>query len=286
MDITERKRAEEALTHSHGLMRYIIEHNRSAVAVHDKDLKYVYVSQRYLQDYRVKEHLDAACCSDHAGFVPWEFVLLAISDNGCGMDKETLERIFEPFFTTKGTGQGTGLGLAKVYGIVTQNKGFIKVYSEPGKGTTFKIYLPRHSGQAVGTDLTIAAEIPRGCGETVLLVEDEWTLLEMTRKMLEVQGYTVLAANAPVEAIRLVEEHAGAIDLLMTDVVMPGMNGRDLAERIRPTRPAMKCLFISGYTANVIAHHGVLDEGVQFIQKPFSIKELATKVRAVLEKSE
>jgi two-component system sensor histidine kinase EvgS len=226
---------------------------------------------------------DEAYCADHAGFVPGEYAMLALSDNGSGMDRETLDQIFEPFFTTKGEGQGTGLGLSTVYGIVKQNSGFINVYSEPGQGTTFKIYLPRHAGQAVETQAKSAAEIPKGHGETVLLVEDELAILKMTRMMLERQDYTVLAAPTPGEAIRLAGAHAGEVHLLMTDVVMPEMNGRDLAERLRAARPAMKCLFMSGYTANVIAHHGVLGEGVQFIQKPFSAKDLAAKVREVLE---
>lgn len=223
-----------------------------------------------------------ACGTGHAGFPSGEFVLLAISDNGCGLAKETLEHIFEPFFTTKEMGHGTGLGLATVYGIVKQNNGFINVHSEPGTGTTFKIYLPRHTGQASETETAIPAAIPKGQGETVLLVEDEPTILEMTKKILEMQGYAALTASTPDEAIRLAEEYPGVIHLLMTDVVMPKMNGRDLAKRLRPTRPAMKCLFMSGYTADVIGRHGVLDEGVQFIQKPFSTQDLTIKLRAVL----
>ncbi|RJX34781.1 MAG: PAS domain S-box protein [Desulfurivibrio sp.] len=229
--------------------------------------------------------VDAACSAYDAGYQPGEYVLLAVSDNGQGMDKETVDQIFEPFFTTKGAGRGTGLGLATVYGIVKQNNGYINVYSEPGKGTTFKIYLPRHAGPADSSQTAGAAETPRGLGETVLLVEDEEALLKMTGRMLEMEGYAVLAARTPEEAIRLSEEHPGAIHLLLTDVVMPGMNGRELSERIQRLRPATKSLFMSGYTANVIAHHGVLDEGVQFVQKPFSRQELAAKVSAVLATS-
>ena len=226
---------------------------------------------------------DEACGTGHAGFPSGEFVLLAISDNGCGLAKETLEHIFEPFFTTKEMGHGTGLGLATVYGIVKQNNGFINVYSEPGTGTTFKIYLPRQSGQALEAETATPAAIPKGQGETVLLVEDEPTILELTQKILKMQGYNTLTANTPDKAIRLAEEYPGVIHLLMTDVVMPKMNGRDLAKRLRPARPAMKCLFMSGYTADVIGRHGVLDEGIQFIQKPFSTRDLAIKLRAVLD---
>ena len=229
---------------------------------------------------------DATLCQDHAIFVPGEYVLIAVSDNGCGMDKETLSHLFEPFFTTKDIGKSTGLGLATVYGIVKQNNGFINVYSEPGKGTTFKIYLPRHAQQGIVAKVATTAKNTSGHGETVLLVEDEQVLLEMAKLMLESLGYATLVANTPDEAIRLAEKHTDMIHLLITDVVMPGMNGRDLAKRIQSARPTMKCLFMSGYTANAIAHHGVLDEGIQFIQKPFSRKDLAIKIRAMLEESE
>lgn len=227
---------------------------------------------------------DETYCADHAGFVAGEYVLLAISDDGCGIDKEILDRIFEPFFTSKGVGQGTGLGLSTVYGIVKQNNGFINVYSEPGKGTTFRIYLPRYADQAVVTQREKAAEIPLSRGETVLVVEDEAANLQMDKIMLERLGYRVLAAGTPDEAIGLAEKHSSEIHLLVTDVVMPEMNGWDLAERLQSLYPSMKILFMSGYTANVIAHR-VLDVGVNFIQKPFSMKDLAVKVRdAVREK--
>jgi two-component system cell cycle sensor histidine kinase/response regulator CckA len=227
---------------------------------------------------------DETYCADHAGFVAGEYVLLAVSDDGCGIDKEILDRIFEPFFTSKGVGQGTGLGLFTVYGIVKQNNGFINVYSEPGKGTTFRIYLPRYAGQAVVTQREKAAEIPLSLGETVLVVEDEAANLQMDKIMLERLGYRVLAAGTPDEAIGLAEKHSSEIHLLITDVVMPEMNGWDLAERLQSLYPSMKILFMSGYTAKVIAHR-VLDEGVNFIQKPFSMKDLAVKMRdAVREK--
>ncbi len=229
---------------------------------------------------------DQAYCADHPGFVPGEYTLLAVSDDGCGMDKGTLDHIFEPFFTTKEVGQGTGLGLATVYGIVKQNNGFINVYSEPGKGTTFKVYLARQAGQAVDIQEESEGALPLSQGETVLVVEDEVALLKLAGGILNKLGYIVLTASAPGKALRLVEQYTGEIHLLMADVILPEMNGRDLAERIKAIRPTMKCLFMSGYTADVIAHRGMLDEGVQFIPKPFSVRELAAKVRTVLEKRE
>jgi PAS domain S-box-containing protein len=227
---------------------------------------------------------DETYCADHPGFIAGEYVLLAVSDDGCGMDKETIDQIFEPFFTSKGVGQGTGLGLSMVYGIVKQNNGFINVYSEPGAGTTFRIYLSRHAGQAIDTHREKAADIPLGCGEIVLLVEDEPAILNMGKIMLEQLGYRVLSADRPDEALRMAEEHAGEIQLLITDVVMPEMNGRDLAKRLQFLYPSLKILFMSGYTADVIAHRGVLDKGVNFFQKPFSLRELSVKVREALKK--
>jgi PAS domain S-box-containing protein len=225
---------------------------------------------------------DEDFCSSHIGFSPGDYVMIAVRDNGCGMDKETLDNLFEPFFTTKNVGQGTGLGLATVYGIVKQNGGFIHVDSDPGHGATFSIYLPRHAGKTEplrkddqGTSAT------RG-NETVLLVEDEPAMLEMTTLILEQLGYNVLKACTPGEAIHIAENHPGNIHLLMTDVVMPEMNGRDLARKILSLYPDIKRLFMSGYTADVIVHQGVLDEGVHFISKPFSVKGLADKVRETL----
>jgi PAS domain S-box-containing protein len=222
-------------------------------------------------------------CAAHPGFLTGEYVRIAVSDSGCGMDKETLGHIFEPFFTTKAAGTGTGLGLATVYGVVRQNNGFINVYSEPGHGATFEIYLPRYisSGTSARTEGTTGSSQPGH--ETILLVEDESSILELITIMLRRQGYTVLAANSPAEALRLGHQHAGNIDLLLSDVVMPEMNGRDLAKRLQAIIPNVKRLFMSGYTADVIAHHSVIDEGVNFIQKPFSTKELAAKVREVLD---
>ena len=227
-------------------------------------------------------HFDADYCAEHAGFIPGEFILLAVSDDGCGMDKDTLDNVFEPFFTTKGLGEGTGLGLATVYGIVKQNNGFINGYSEPGKGTTFKIYLPPHAEEEGPAKAPETAGIPAGRGETVLVVEDEASILKLAQMVLERLGYHALAASTPARAMVLAEEHAGHIDLLITDVVMPEMNGRELAETLQARYPDLKVLFMSGYTANVIAHRGVLDEGVNFIQKPVSNRELAVKVREAL----
>ena len=226
---------------------------------------------------------DEAYCAVHLGFACGEYVVLAVSDNGHGMSKEVLDYIFEPFFTTKDLGKGTGLGLATVYGIVKQNDGFVNVYSEPDKGTTFKIYLPRFVGEAIEPRAESTAETPKGRGEMLLLVEDEPVILEVSREMLAQLGYVVLVASTPGEALRQAETHAAEIKLLITDVVMPKMNGRDLAKLISNIKPGLKCLFISGYTANVIANHGVLDEGVHFLQKPFSMKDLASKVRQALE---
>ena len=229
---------------------------------------------------------DEQYCAQHSGFLPGEYILLAVSDNGCGMTKDVLDNLFEPFFTTKETGKGTGLGLATVYGIVNQNNGFINVYSEPGQGTTFKIYLPRHAS-AEGPGLAESAVPPTVEGhETILLVEDEPMILDMTKAMLELQGHTVLTAASPAEALQIARDHDGPIHVLMTDVIMPGMNGRDLADRLQTHLPDLRCLFMSGYTANVIAHHGVLEAGVHFIQKPFTAGELAAKIRETLSAGE
>jgi CheY-like chemotaxis protein len=227
--------------------------------------------------------LDETYCANHIGFVPGVFVMLAVSDDGCGMDRKILEKIFEPFFTTKDASRGTGLGLATVYGIVKQNKGFINVYSEPGKGTTFKIYLPSHNGGSVDTVSEPEAEIRRAGGETVLVVEDEDLVIEMTERILEKLGYRVLTAETPAGALEVAKMYAGEIDLLISDVIMPGMNGRELAAEFRALYPNMKTLFMSGYTANVIVHQGVLDPGVHFLQKPFTIQNLAAKVQAALD---
>ena len=226
---------------------------------------------------------DQTYCDTHAGFVPGEFVLLAVSDNGCGMDQITQKNLFEPFYTTKKPGKGTGLGLATVYGIVKQNSGFINVYSEPGMGSTFRIYLPRHTGVPGRITEEPVSPMPLGKQETILIVEDEATILEMLESMLESLGYTPLCADTPGRAIQIAREHTDRIHLLMTDVVMPEMNGRHLAEQITNICPQLKIVFMSGYTANVIAHQGVLHEDVHFLQKPFSMEDLAQQIRQVLD---
>jgi two-component system, cell cycle sensor histidine kinase and response regulator CckA len=226
--------------------------------------------------------VDDAYCRQHAGFRPGPFVLLTISDNGSGMNKETLSHAFEPFFTTKEFGKGTGLGLATVYGIVKQNDGHITVFSEVGQGTTFKIYLPRAADEKVLPELPSPAAAPapaRSGAGTILLVEDDAMVRELTMLLLKTLGYSVLAANSPAHALSLCEQKEIPIDLLMTDVVMPGMNGKELLRWANAIRPGIRVLFMSGYTADVIAHHGVLDEDIKFIQKPFSIDDLARKVQ-------
>jgi PAS domain S-box-containing protein len=228
--------------------------------------------------------VDQDACTDHPGLVPGEYVRLVASDDGCGMDTDTQSHLFEPFFTTKELGKGTGLGLATVYGIVTQNNGFIDVDTEPGRGTTFSIYLPRHLGNAEPSRLDDPASATAPGRETILLVEDEPAILALATTVLERKGYTVLAARTPGEAIRLATQHARPIHLLMTDVIMPEMNGRDLARTLLSLYPRIGRLFMSGYTADVIAHHGVLDPDVSFLQKPFSVKELAAKVRETLDR--
>jgi len=226
---------------------------------------------------------DSTYCTEHEGFSPGEYVILAVSDSGCGMDRQTLDKIFEPFFTTKGLGQGTGLGLATVYGIVKQNHGFIKVYSEPHHGSTFRVYLPRHAveGEPLREE-SPPAPAPRGV-ETILVVEDEAAILHLVQLILEGLGYTVFASLTPKEAIRMAHEHSATIHLLITDMVMPEMTGLDLAEHLLSLRPQLKCLYMSGYTGNVIANLGTLDQDVHFINKPFSRQELAVKVREALD---
>jgi CheY-like chemotaxis protein len=226
--------------------------------------------------------LDDTYIQGHPDCVPGNYVMLAVSDTGHGMNADTRAHLFEPFFTTKGVGKGTGLGLATVFGIVKQNHGLITVHSEPGQGTTFKIYLPQAEAETVeaGED---AEQRPLRGSETVLLVEDEEQILNLGRRTLQRQGYRVLAATAPEAALALAAQQAGPIHLLVTDVVMPGMNGKELAERLRTSHPALKCLFMSGYTSDVLAHHGVLEVNVAFLQKPFTLQTLAEKVREVLE---
>jgi len=220
-------------------------------------------------------------CSGVYDLLPGEYAVLSVSDSGCGMDRDVAERIFEPFYTTKGE-RGTGLGLATVYGIVRQNNGNIHVYSEPGKGTTFTIYLPLTEEAEQSEAARGAESVLAGKGEVILIVEDDPGILRMASTMLERLGYAVLKAATPEQGIEVAMGAQAAIDILLTDVIMPQMNGKQLAERMRAVQPGLRVVYMSGYTANVIAHHGVLDAGIHFLQKPFTKKDLATKIREVL----
>ena len=208
--------------------------------------------------------------------------MIAVSDNGHGMDSEIKRRVFEPFFTTKHAGKGTGLGLATVYGMVKQANGDVWVYSEVGKGSTFKLYFPRVETPAEDESGTGAAP-PRSVGdETLLVVEDEESVRNLTVRMLKQLGYSVLVAASGIEAIEISGSFARRISLLVTDVVMPNMSGRQLADELKLTRPEMRVLYLSGYTEDAVIHHGVLDSGVEFLAKPFSREMLAKKVREIL----
>jgi two-component system cell cycle sensor histidine kinase/response regulator CckA len=226
--------------------------------------------------------LDHAYARRHAAVLPGPYVMLSVSDNGTGMTAETQSHIFEPFFTTKDQGKGTGLGLSTVYGIVKQSEGYIWVYSEPGWGTTFKIYLPRIVDNADAPEPPRPIARPRG-SETVLLVEDEDGVRDLTREILTMNGYTVIAARHGAEALDVCQRHAGQIELILTDVVMPQMSGHELLERIRPLRPSLKVLYMSGYTDKAVVRHGMLAGEIAFLQKPFTPDALARKVREVLD---
>jgi two-component system, cell cycle sensor histidine kinase and response regulator CckA len=227
--------------------------------------------------------LDAGYCRAAEGCLPGDYVLLTVSDNGSGMNKTVLDQVFEPFFTTKEIGKGTGLGMATVYGIVTQNKGHITIYSEPGRGTTVRIYFPNLlDSPTLKSDGTEEQGMTTG-SETVLLVEDQEQLLNVTRSILTKLGYSVLAALSPKQAIDLAESHDGEIHLLLTDVIMPGMNGTELAEQLLRRRKNLKVLYMSGYTAETIGRHAVLDGKSYLIEKPFLSQKLAEKVREVMD---
>jgi CheY-like chemotaxis protein len=227
--------------------------------------------------------LDASYARDHVTVKPGRYVMLAVSDTGVGMDAETQAHIFEPFYSTKESGRGTGLGLSTVYGIVKQSGGYIWVYSERGHGSTFKVYLPLVE-EPVETGAERAdMQATRGGSETILLVEDEEGVRDLTRTILDAEGYTVLVAENVAHAEELAATNKGEIHLLFTDMVMPGMSGRDLAQRITRRHPRMRVLFMSGYTDNVITQGGVLEAGVAFLQKPFTPRLVAQKVREVLD---
>ncbi len=227
--------------------------------------------------------LDEAFCASRKSCVPGEYVWLAVRDNGCGMNADTLAHLFEPFFTTKEIGKGTGLGLATVYGAIKQNHGFVDVRSKQGEGTTFTLYLPRYVGDVQLAPPKASPKAIRPGAETILLVEDEPSVRRLAAKMLERQGYTVMLAATPDEAIRLVRERTGEINLLLTDVAMAGMNGWDLAQALRRICPSIKRLFMSGYTDDAISQHVATDEQLNFIHKPFSSRELIVKVRQALD---
>jgi len=227
--------------------------------------------------------LDAAAASLHGTAAPGRYVLLAVADTGCGMDRATRERIFEPFFTSKPLGQGTGLGLATVYGIVQQCGGFIEVDSALGQGTTFRIFLPEQAAAAAAGrgEIATAAGEPGG-HETVLICEDDPVVRELVARLLTRAGYQVLVAEAPERALAMVRSEPDAVDLLVSDVIMPGMNGAQLARELRTLQPGLRTLFISGYTAHIIEHQGVLEDGSDLLEKPFTRAELLERVRALL----
>jgi two-component system sensor histidine kinase EvgS len=227
---------------------------------------------------------DENYCANHPGFKTGEYVLLAVSDDGIGMTPEQQEKIFEPFFTTKELGKGTGLGLSTIYGIVKQNNGFINVYSEPGKGSTFKIYLPKEKTfQSIKPVNKKVFDTFWGQGETIMVVEDDKAILELIERVLKNLNYNVLCVSSPKVALEFVCDYSGKIDLLVTDIVLPGMNGRELSNELIKQYADLKVLYMSGYTANVIIHRGVLDENINYIAKPFSMDDFAARVKEILD---
>jgi CheY-like chemotaxis protein len=229
--------------------------------------------------------LDEAFARRNPGARPGSHVMVGVVDTGIGMDAATQAHLFEPFFTTKGPGKGTGLGLATVYGIVKQHDGYIAVDSEAGRGSTFRIFLPRVTEPLATVDAGAPAPQPGAASETILLVEDEAGLRDLVREILEAHGYRVLQARRPDEAIRISAEHTGPVHLMVTDVVMPQMSGRETADRLSAQRPGLRVLYMSGYTDDAIVHHGVLDPGTDFLPKPFTPDTLVRKVREVLDRA-
>jgi two-component system cell cycle sensor histidine kinase/response regulator CckA len=231
----------------------------------------------------VNVDLDFAHARDHVAVKPGPYVMLAVSDSGIGMSPETVAHIFEPFYTTKESGRGTGLGLSTVYGIVKQSGGYIWVNSEPGKGTTFKVYLPRVAEPVEAKQDAVEISAAGNGSETILLVEDEEAVRGLASQILSANGYSVLAAKSTQEAEQLSEKYRGKIHLLLTDIIMPGTGGRELARRITAQHPRTRVLYMSGYTDNVLAQGGVLEAGLSFLQKPFTPGALVRKVRDVLD---
>jgi signal transduction histidine kinase/ActR/RegA family two-component response regulator len=229
-------------------------------------------------------YLDQNYARTHREVIPGNYVMLAVSDTGVGMEAETRERVFEPFFTTKEVGKGTGLGMATIYGIVKQHEGNINVYSEPGQGTTFKVYMPRVDGKAQEIKPPVD-DIPQGAGEVVMVVEDERQVFELVCEIIGDSGYKLLRPTSPQRALEMAMNKERKIDLLLTDVIMPGMSGKQLYEKISEIRPDIKVVYMSGYTDNVIAHHGILDPGIHFLQKPFTESTLLNKLREALDEN-
>lgn len=235
-----------------------------------------------IQIHTQNKTLSQTFCIKHSDAIPGDYVVLEFCDNGCGMTEDTVDRLFEPFFTTKEQGEGTGLGMATVYGIVKQNKGFIEVKTKPQQGTRFMIYFPRYTDSATQPEQFDTQTTPLARGETILLVEDDSAYLDMVEMLLKSLGYHVLPASQPATALRLAEENSGKIDLVLTDVIMPVMNGKELANLLTSRYPKLKHLFMSGYTADIIASHDVSESDQQLIRKPFSKHELALKLQNIL----
>ena len=226
-------------------------------------------------------YLDDEYCRHHADLMPGQYVLIAVSDNGMGMSAETIERAFDPFFTTKETGKGTGLGLSQVYGFVKQSKGHVRIYSEPGEGTTIKLYFPRHDGEET-MSADEQGDPERGRGETILIVEDDDGVREYASDILRDLNYQVIEAKDSASAMRLLEADR-PFDLMLTDVVLPGISGRALADEVIRRRPGAKVIFMTGYSRNAIVHQGRLDRGTELISKPLTEATVARKIRQVLD---